>query len=641
MQIKDVVVYSRRGERHVIPFRLGAVNIISGDSKTGKSALIDVIDYCLGSDECDVAHGIIRDTVSWFGLRLQFPGGQAFIARENPPVNVNTSSRAFIREGKTVEIPELPPKDATIQIGDLVATLSAKMGISPNLHTPPEGQTRQPLTTNIRHALFFCYQTQNEISAKNLLFHRQDFFTGMAMKDSIPYLFGAVREDDLALRQQLDLARRAVRQLERDIRERERVVGEGLSRGLGLLSEARQCGLIQDGEAPQTLEDLIRELQAASRKELPQPASPGYTRVTELQRQSSDIQAKISEVSEKIGAAKTYAREAQGFSDEVEQQQVRLESAGLFAEPENHEACPLCATKLEVKVPGAVEMAGALQRLKSNLEGVQRERPKLREYINGLEKEKEELREKLRQKEAEVKGALRQHSEAQNAVTLHVKRAQVVGRISFWLENASEGVRRPADDLKKRLDAALAKVRALEKQLDPADAQERMASVLTKLGVQMSDWSRNLKLEHSGAPIRLDLKKLTVVVERDYPIPLSKLGSGENWVGYHLVSHLALHKFFVQAKRPVPRFLVLDQPSQVYFPPDPKSGRAKKSVDWEAVRRMYHLMIDVASQLAPNFQVIVTDHADLNDKAFAEAVVARWGSGPDDEALVPHSWALK
>ena len=161
MQIKDVVVYSRRGERRVIPFRLGAVNIISGDSKTGKSALIDVIDYCLGSDECDVAHGIIRDTVSWFGLRLQFPGGQAFIARENPPVNVNTSSRSFIREGKTVEIPELPPKDATIQIGDLVATLSSKLGISPNMHTTPLGQTRQPMATIIRHALFFCYQTHN------------------------------------------------------------------------------------------------------------------------------------------------------------------------------------------------------------------------------------------------------------------------------------------------------------------------------------------------------------------------------------------------------------------------------------------------------------------------------------------------
>lgn len=638
MQIKDIVVYSRRGERRVIPLRLGAVNIISGDSKTGKSALIDVIDYCLGSSECDVAHGIIRDSVSWFGLRLQFPGSQVFIARENPPVNVATSTRAFFREGKTVEIPEAAPKDATIQIGDLVAMLSAKVGISPNLHVPPEGQTRQPLATNLRHALFFCYQTQNEISAKNILFHKQDHFTGMAMKDTVPYLFGAVREDDLALRQQLDLARRAARQLDRDLKEKERVVGEGLSRGLGLLSEARQCGLLPDGEAPEALEALIRELQSATERDLPQPAAPGYARINELQRQASEMQTKMSELSEKVGAAKTYAHEAQGYSDEVEQQQARLESVGLFENPADREVCPLCTTRLTVAVPGAFEIAGTLGRLKENLHGVQKERPKLREYINGLEKQREDLKEKLRQKEVEVKGALRQNAEAQKGVALHVKRAQVVGRISFWLENAAEGIRRPADDQKKRYDDALAKVQALEKQLDPAETQERMESILAKLGVQMSEWSQDLQLEHSGAPIRLDFKRLTVIVDRDYPIPLSKLGSGENWVGYHLVSHLALHKFFTQAKRPVPRFLVIDQPSQVYFPPDPNSGRARKSVDWEAVRRMYHLMIDVTAKLAPNLQVIVTDHADLSDKAFADAVIARWGSAPGDEALIPHAW---
>lgn len=639
MQIKDVVVYGRNGQRRVVPFRLGAVNIISGDSKTGKSALIDLIDYCLGSSECDIAHGIIRDTVSWFGLRLQFPTGQVFVARENPAIGMMSSTRAFIRQGKTVEIPAAAPKEPNIEMGNVVATLTALTGISPNLHVPPDGQTRAPLATSIRHGLFFCFQTQNEISSKTALFHRQDFFTGMAMKDSMPYLFGAVREDDLALRQKLDLAKRAARQLERELAEKERLVGEGLSRGLGLVSEARQSGLIVEGNPPETLDELIRMLQAAMARELQAPTAPGYDRVTELQRQASEIQASVSAHSEKIAAAKSFAHEAQGFTDEVEQQQVRLESVGIFDESAEGGSCPLCTTKLKIPVPGAVEISGALEKLKLKLEGVQRERPKLREYINSLEKEREVLREKHRQKEAEIKGALRQHTEAQKAVAQHIKRAQVVGRISLWLESATEGTRRPTDDLKKRYEAALAKVQALEKQLDPTDVQDRMASVLTQLSVQMSDWARSLNLEHSGAPIRLDLKKLTVVVDRDYPIPLSKLGSGENWVGYHLVTHLALHKFFVQAKRPVPRFLVIDQPSQVYFPPDPKSARAKRSVDWEAVRRMFHLMLEVTAKLAPDLQVIVTDHADLNDKAFDAAVIARWGHGPGEEALIPHDWA--
>ena len=45
-------------------------------------------------------------------------------------------------------------------------------------------------------------------------------------------------------------------------------------------------------------------------------------------------------------------------------------------------------------------------------------------------------------------------------------------------------------------------------------------------------------------------------------IPLTQMGSGAYWVAYHLLIHFALHKHLVKAERPVPRFLILDQPSQ-------------------------------------------------------------------------------
>jgi len=35
-----------------------------------------------------------------------------------------------------------------------------------------------------------------------------------------------------------------------------------------------------------------------------------------------------------------------------------------------------------------------------------------------------------------------------------------------------------------------------------------------------------------------------------------------------LAAHLALHQWFATRSRPVPHFLFLDQPSQIYFPPE-------------------------------------------------------------------------
>ena len=71
IQIRAVVIYSHDGRHRVVPFEPGRVNIISGDSRTGKSAILGIIDYCLGAKEIDVQEGKVRRNVAWFGLLLE------------------------------------------------------------------------------------------------------------------------------------------------------------------------------------------------------------------------------------------------------------------------------------------------------------------------------------------------------------------------------------------------------------------------------------------------------------------------------------------------------------------------------------------------------------------------------------------
>jgi hypothetical protein len=125
------------------------------------------------------------------------------------------------------------------------------------------------------------------------------------------------------------------------------------------------------------------------------------------------------------------------------------------------------------------------------------------------------------------------------------------------------------------------------------------------------------------------------------PEPLNRLGSGENWIGYHLIAHLALHRHFRQDRRPVPGFLFLDQPTQVYFPPDldPEFQGDVDQLeddDRQKVARMFALIFMAVTELAPDFQVIVMDHADLrSSEDFQDAVVERWRGG---NALIPEDW---
>jgi hypothetical protein len=155
----------------------------------------------------------------------------------------------------------------------------------------------------------------------------------------------------------------------------------------------------------------------------------------------------------------------------------------------------------------------------------------------------------------------------------------------------------------------------------------------------MTAWARELGLEHSKFPLRLDINKLTIVADTaDGPVPMDRMGSGENWVGYHLIGHLALHEWFTQRDRPVPRFLFLDQPSQVYFPAEKDVEGSMTLIsedDRLAVSRMFKFVFDVVATLSPRFQVIVTEHADLTESWYQGAVVERWRQGA---RLVPEDW---
>lgn len=99
MQIRELVIYGLNGQVRHLPFQLGKVNIISGKSKSGKSAVGDIIDYCLGGSSCDIADGVIRENVSWYGLLLQFDSERVFVARQNPPPGQQSTGFCYIEVG--------------------------------------------------------------------------------------------------------------------------------------------------------------------------------------------------------------------------------------------------------------------------------------------------------------------------------------------------------------------------------------------------------------------------------------------------------------------------------------------------------------------------------------------------------------
>jgi hypothetical protein len=217
------------------------------------------------------------------------------------------------------------------------------------------------------------------------------------------------------------------------------------------------------------------------------------------------------------------------------------------------------------------------------------------------------------------------------------KKAHVLGRLSLYLESMPDVP--DTKELEGQAASLRAKCKQLEEDLSDERVQEQLASIASLLSEKLTKWARELGLEHSKFPMRLDLKKLTLVADTvDGAIPMSRIGSGENGVGFHLIAHLALHQWFVKRSRPVPHFIFFDQPSQVYFPADKDVDGSMNLVadeDRERVRKMFNLIFSAVEEVSPGLQVILVEHADLREDWFHNSIVERWRGG---RKFVPSDW---
>ena len=556
-QILDVVLYGPGDRRRVLTLRPGTVNIITGASKTGKSALIEITDYCLGSSSCGVPEGVIRRTVAWYGLRLQLQDSQVFVARRAPKRGASSSTDVFYAAATEVAIPESSDLRQTTNVDAATRLLSAAVGIGANVHEPPHGQTRPPLSANVRHALAFVFQPQDEIIRRQHLFHKQsDNWVAQAIKDTLPYLLGAVDEEHVAKKEELRRVRKQLRDQERRLETMESVGGQGLGKAAGLLAEARDLGLVEFTETPiwEKAVALLRQVTASPAEEQVARHELGETgdEYERLTTERNDLQEALRRAKSDLNGAKSLKAYENDYSREVAEQGARLKSLGILPSLGDQPVCPLCSGELTGEsVPSVADLESAVAHITSQLEQVTRHSPELQHVLDKLEERVAGLKRRLADNREAFEALRASNERLKEMREASSRRAHVVGRVSLYVESLPEVA--DTSELRAELKRLRERIAALEEELSDERVQERIESILSILGAQMSNWAHELALEHSQYPLRLDLRRLNIVADTDDgPLSMENMGSGENWVGYHLIAHLALHGWFHEEVPPGP-----------------------------------------------------------------------------------------
>ena len=90
LHVKELILWSAEPAFApvTITFVPNKVNVITGWSETGKSSIVSIVDYCLGSSRCAIPVGPIRDSVAWYGLRIETSIGVMRVARRKRPIEM-------------------------------------------------------------------------------------------------------------------------------------------------------------------------------------------------------------------------------------------------------------------------------------------------------------------------------------------------------------------------------------------------------------------------------------------------------------------------------------------------------------------------------------------------------------------------
>jgi len=210
VQLVALGVYGRNGERRDVEFRVGELNILTGKSKTGKSAILDIAEYCLGRDTVTVPTGVISNNASWYYTLVQFANSRVLVCRPNP--ETASTSRAMIRTGGLdLVAPPFGELEVNADTDVVRDVLSERLGVESFTIEAEAGSLRASFDVSIRQALFYCFQSQGEIASRDVLFHRQvERDVSATIRDTLPYFLGAATPEQAAIRRQLVAARRAL-----------------------------------------------------------------------------------------------------------------------------------------------------------------------------------------------------------------------------------------------------------------------------------------------------------------------------------------------------------------------------------------------------------------------------------------------
>ena len=632
-----------------VQFLPNKINIITGASRTGKSAIIPIIDYCLGATKCTIPVDTIRNACSWFGVLFSLDDEEILLCRREPGNQVATGDMYILRD-KKITIPDKIETNTTVN--EVKNVLNELFSMS-FLDVDPATRdfSSRP---SYRDFMAFLFQPQNIVANADVLFYKADTTEHRQRLINIfPYALGAVTPKILAARQELEKLRKQRERILRDIAAIKDVSEKWKQEVASWIVQANEMGLTtyryDENKSFESQVDLLATIieRADINSDLV------VSNIKDMSVELVALRKEEQNVSSQLFALQKRHREMLQLKDSMGEyenslriQVQRLEiSTWLKALAGSESTCPFCNSEHS-------NAAGELDTLCRAIEEIERSAGNMQSVPAAFERELQVVETEIGYCTERINAIRRRIREESGKSTAEANKKYTLAGIARFLgrlEASLQTFQRIGKDseLENKLNGLDEQIHTLESMVNEAQIRRKIDAAIKYINQETGEIVKNLDAEHPENPVEFLIKDLTLRVKNangrdDY---LWEIGSASNWLAYHIATIMAFQKFFqTRGSIAVPNFVVFDQPSQVYFPQqlrkntDSEENVEIKDEDKLAVKKIFTAMDEFLQKTQNAVQIIVTEHAD--DDIWGEIpsahLVARWRG--TNEKLVPVEW---
>jgi len=637
--IKQIAVFSKTGSKRFVSFEDG-LNIITGDSKTGKSALIEIIDYCLFSSRSSVPVGKITDFAKLFAVIYKV--NEVYIVIGRPAPKTGEMRSAYLKIETDYQVIENIDYDYFNDIAikpiknDVQNDFEELLGLSfKKLESDYESFGK----LSIRDTVSFLFQHQNLIANKHALFYRfDDLIKRKRVIQSLPVLLGVADSEYYQLV-------KSIKDVERKIKAEEKILERIQQKTTDQTNNLRELIQLYYSMLDITLEEekSLKDLKEIG-KDLPVPPkiltdqSKAFTQIAQLENEREVLYVEKNEIEKAISSLLSNSDDSLDYAKHLRQTKAKQN----YNIDLQHLACPLC----DNSVPKLNENIGKLQESKIKLV---EELTKLSTFSKDSTQIIEKFRSDKKSLSAKIKTISKNivilSKENVDFDNIKGKRERIIHQKGV-IETTIKYLLESNDSSKFNSDLVVLKNKLKSynlKLLKYKDLRQFKFNTEAFIKEQMDRIANKLDFEKELKPIDFYFNIYDFSFHHKHKsekIRLDQMGSGANWLACHLSLFLSLlHLSCSNPKSIIPSFLMIDQPSQVYFPRTAKKTELNDSEEEEKfddnieqVRNIFKVLNEEIELIYKNTkvmpQIIVLEHA--NDPDFKEFIIKDWDKSNGD-----------